>query len=207
MRKIILTLMIIIIIVSGTSTVLMAGGESDPAPGYIKEINRWRTIKSIQEFNAGYFRIAKEEYNDQIEDLDPFLRDAIEEYNSIENRLIIARGEMNAAYSEMMYANSMLDSLSNRSPSQIPPGAVEYWTNKRNAARDRYNHYSAEVPMIEAELKSAKNKLDDLQGRMNNLISQRDGAQSGEDYHQGKADDAQGWVDYYQGLLDGLLPQ
>ena len=87
-----------------------------------------------QNFNANTFQSIKERYNTAIEYLAPQLQDAIEEYNTIENRLIIARGELNAAYSDMMYANRMLDSLSKRSPSDVPPGAVDYWRNKRDEA-------------------------------------------------------------------------
>ncbi len=152
--------MIIIIIVSGTSSVLMAMGEPATEIYYSKQINRWNLIKFNEEFNAGIFKSKKEGYNEQIEKLDPLLQDATEEYNTIDKHRITATGELNSAYSELMYANNMLDSLSDRS--QIPPGAVDYWRNKRKKALDRYNNYSAEIPMIEAELESAKEKLDDL---------------------------------------------
>ncbi|RKU24879.1 hypothetical protein C6497_17055 [Candidatus Poribacteria bacterium] len=207
MRKVNLTLMIIIIIVSGTSTVLMAMGEPETENYYISQINRWKLIKYNQEHNAGIFKSNKEGYNEQIKELDPLLQDATEEYNTIDKRRITATGELNSAYSELMYANNMLDSFSDRSPSQIPPGAVDYWRNKRKKALDRYNNYSAEIPMIEAELESAKEKLDDLKEKMNDLISARDGAESAESYHNSKVVEAQEMIDHYQGLLDGLLQE
>ncbi len=208
MKRILLTLMIVIVLVPGTSTVLMAGGGGgmDPITEYRRQVYRWELIKFNQEVQANGYRLTKEGYNNSIEELEPELQAAEDEYNSIETRRIIAIGEKNAAYSDMMYANSMLDSLSNRSPSQVPPGAWDYWTGRRNEARDRYNRYSAEVPMIEAELATAKTKLDDLQGRMDNLISKRDYAKSKEDYHSGKVTEAQTEIDRLNGLIDELLP-
>ena len=113
---------------------------------------------------------------------------------------------MKAAYCDMMYANNMLDLLSNRPSSQVPPGAWDYWIGRRNEARDRYNRYSADVPMIEAELKPAKKELDRLKGEMENLLSKRDAAEASEIYHQGKADEAQAEIDRLNELIDELLP-
>lgn len=207
MKRIILTLMVVIVLVSGTCPVLMAkDGPQDTINEYIRQINRWTLIKSNRDYVVYSFRSTKEFYDKAVKERDPDLQAAKDEYNLIRTRRIIAVGESNAAHCDMMYANRMLESLSNRSPSEVPPGAVDYWTGKRNEARDRYNRYSAEVPMIEAELKPVKKELDRLQGIMDNLISERDEAETSEKYYQGKSDEAQAEIDRLQGLIDALLP-
>ncbi len=137
---------------------------------------------------------------------DSEVQSARDEYNEVDNRRIIAVGELNAAYSDMMYANSMLDSLSNRSPSQVMPGAVDYWRGRSNEARDRYNRYTAEIPMIEAELASARGELKRREATMRGLISQRNLAAMYESYHQTMSEAAQDEIDRIQRLIDAALP-
>lgn len=63
-----------------------------PITEYRRQVYRSELIKFNQEVQANGYRITKEGYNKSIEELEPELQAAEDEYNSIERRRIIAVG-------------------------------------------------------------------------------------------------------------------